>query len=255
MDTKQESFPLKYTPQTVPQTQLWVGRHEQLVENTITFLQQLLCQKNGCKKCTTCIHIKEKQHHAVLWVEPEKSYTIDDLKNIFSTIAFSLPQDELFFFIIQKADFLTPICANKLLKPIEEPPQGYHFILLAERTEQILPTIRSRCIIHTCTKNNNYKTTHPLFTCFTSNPITPLEFSRLIDQTLINERESVELLDEILHYWIQKYKKNMCASAQESQKAQKIISVLKKASLQPPMPGSSKIFWRNLYLITQNKHF
>ena len=45
------------------------------------------------------------------------------------------------------ADFLTEACSNSLLKSVEEPPTGYHFIFLAERLSQILPTIQSRCMI------------------------------------------------------------------------------------------------------------
>lgn len=36
--------------------------------------------------------------------------------------------------------------ANKLLKLIEEPPQGTYFFLVTENPQRILPTIRSRCL-------------------------------------------------------------------------------------------------------------
>ena len=84
-----------------------------------------------------CRKVREQQHESILWLCPEKQYAIDDLKVIFSTISFALEEDHHFFFVLQKADLLTSTCANALLKSLEEPPAGYHFILActADRTD------------------------------------------------------------------------------------------------------------------------
>ncbi|HPO65135.1 MAG TPA: DNA polymerase III subunit [Bacteroidales bacterium] len=47
--------------------------------------------------------------------------------------------------IIWLAEKMNVHCANKLLKIIEEPPQDTLFLLVAEDTDAILPTILSRC--------------------------------------------------------------------------------------------------------------
>jgi DNA polymerase-3 subunit delta' len=53
------------------------------------------------------------------------------------------------FFIFPEADVsfpdFQPEAANALLKTLEEPRPGVHFILTSERPESLLPTIRSRC--------------------------------------------------------------------------------------------------------------
>ena len=53
------------------------------------------------------------------------------------------------FFIFPRADVSFPEthpgAANALLKTLEEPRAAVHFILLAERPDRLLPTIRSRC--------------------------------------------------------------------------------------------------------------
>ena len=53
------------------------------------------------------------------------------------------------FFIFPQADVsfpsFQPEAANALLKTLEEPRPGVHFILTSERAESLLPTIRSRC--------------------------------------------------------------------------------------------------------------
>lgn len=122
---------------------------------------------------------------------------------------------------------------------MEEPPHGYHFILLAEHTEQILPTIISRCIVHTLKTTAPTHNTHPLFECFTTKKVSIIEFSKIIDSANINERESIELLDQIICCWLTTNPTHFA-----------LISKFQQAQLHPPMPGSTIIFWRNLYLQT-----
>jgi DNA polymerase-3 subunit delta' len=246
MATEQQSTFLNYTQHTLPPAQLWVGNHDQLVHTVQTFAQKLFCQHGGCQTCTTCMQIRDKQHHAMMWLHPEKTYTIEQLNDLFTTITFRLQPNEMFLFIIQKADFLTIACANKLLKSIEEPPAGYHFILLTERSEQIVPTIMSRCITHTLSATEK-SPTHPLFASFTTYAPTMAEFSKILDTCGITERDSITLLDNLLAYWIEHYKNN----PNEHHRSTAIISTLKKAYTQLPMPGSAILFWRNLYLAIQ----
>ena len=47
--------------------------------------------------------------------------------------------------VIQPAEALNPNAANALLKSLEEPPPGVHFLLVTHRPHQLLPTIKSRC--------------------------------------------------------------------------------------------------------------
>lgn len=47
--------------------------------------------------------------------------------------------------LIQPAERLHPSAANALLKTLEEPRAGTVFILVSDRPQQLLPTVRSRC--------------------------------------------------------------------------------------------------------------
>lgn len=241
MDKKKESF-LNCPQQTLPPAQLFIGQHNHTIIVTEQLLQKTLCLNNACNTCTTCIQIRDKQHHAIMWLYPQKNYTLDDFIDLFNTLSFELSPNELFFFIIQKADFLTAVCANKLLKPMEEPPTGYHFILLAERQEQILPTIKSRCVTHILSNNQLPKISHLLYEVFTIKLVPIYEFSKLLDSITINERESIELLDQIIQYWLEQYHQNHDLDLLP------LIEKIQQAQLKPPMPGSSIIFWRNIYL-------
>jgi DNA polymerase-3 subunit delta' len=49
-------------------------------------------------------------------------------------------------FILRRAEEMSTGAANALLKTLEEPRQGTHFILLTSRPDRLLPTIRSRTL-------------------------------------------------------------------------------------------------------------
>lgn len=49
--------------------------------------------------------------------------------------------------IINPADDMERAASNALLKSLEEPPKGTHFMLVTHRPARLLPTIRSRCRI------------------------------------------------------------------------------------------------------------
>lgn len=233
----------------IPPAQLWFGNEETLTLHVMRYVQRIFCLSDGCTRCLSCKQIAIKQHHALHWIFPEKQYTRDDLEGIFSTISFALNPREHYFFIIQKADFLSPACANSLLKSLEEPPPGYHFILLAERQEQVLPTIRSRCLMQSFV-TEAARAPSRLFDFFaTAAANDPFEFSEALEQSKINERESLELLDTLLHHWAKIYKQAVQNKKnKEYKEAENVIAILQDAYQMLPMPGSSKLFWKNLFL-------
>jgi len=230
--------------------QLWIGNHTHLIKKTTQTLQALFCKDNGCKRCKTCELIDKQQHHSSIWLKPEKMYTRDDIKVIFDTISFKLEDDQKLFFIIQHADFLTAACANSLLKSVEEPPEGYHFIFLAERQSQILPTIQSRCMIHSFYEHGAYEHQKQIIDIFKSEKIcTPAAFLKILDEEKPNEKETIEIIDILLKHWFKQFRSAIEHNDQKKyQLAHATVTKLKTALQSPPMPGSSKIFWRNLYL-------
>ena len=238
----------------IPQAQLWIGSHEHMCEKTERFLQKHFCRHGRCGTCITCRQIRERQYHGAIWLYPEKRYTLEQIKIIFDTISFSLASDERLFFIVQKADNLTTACSNSLLKSVEEPPPGYHFIFLAERKDLILPTICSRCTTITYHNKNLKHEKEELLTFFTKHEqVNPLKFTQTLDKIYPTETESVELIDKLLIYWMNQAKK---AAEQKDnttfQKSTNIINLLKQSLLKPPMPGSTKIFWKNLFMQLKN---
>ena len=231
----------------IPPAQLFIGPHKTVLEKTKSVLQKLFCNNGACATCITCKQVEEEQHHAVLWIEPEKQYTLETIAPIFQQITFALEPGQHAFFVLKKADFLTAACSNSLLKSVEEPPPGYHFIFLAQRGQQILPTIRSRCVTTsfwtgaTSESQDFVDMFKKKLTCM------PSVFLKLLSQKNPSERETIELLDNLLVHWIAEHKK-LTQEKKETVFAHSMVKLLKKSLEQPPMPGSSKIFWRNLYL-------
>jgi len=227
---------------------LVVGSHDATREHAHQFLMKLWCP-TACTVCRTCMSIRQEQYHNLLWLKPSNQYTKDDLAPLFNTISFALDPNQQFFFVLESADLLTQSSANSLLKSIEEPPTGYHFLLLAQRLETIPLTIRSRCLITLLQNRTNAFATHPLYLLLTSsNTPTPAELLRILEQP-ITEQETAELLDTLILFWSARYINAVEQSIHKEQKELKQrVDILTTQLRKLPMPGSSKLFWKNLLL-------
>ncbi len=223
------------------------GPTNSLEQACFATLKKVLCSKKNCVSCVNCDMIQSKKHHHMLWINPEKKYTLETLEPIFLKIAFALSEHESFFFIFDKADLLTAACANTLLKIVEEPPRGYYFIFLTQQAQSVLPTIRSRShILYTQATTNN--SLSPFLQHFTDAPSSPASFLKDLQSFNLDDHEIPEALDKLFMYWSDAYTKTL-TNNHANTRARSMIDLIKKYIEFPPMPGSSKIFWRNLYLL------
>jgi len=239
------------TRDQLPPAQLWIGNPDLTRAHTKRFLQTLFSSCGACGVCTICIHIEREQHHAVTWLIPERQYTLESLQGIMRTLSFALDAGQHHVFVIQHADLLTPACSNSLLKSIEEPPTGYHFILLAERLDDMLPTVRSRCVVHTLQHAALSHGAHDMLFAFfvTADFASPAAFSQELEQSKITEHETLNLLDRLLAYWLDVAKKSLVeGDSKRKKQAQRVIAMLRAYLTTPLMPGSSKLLWRDFFL-------
>ncbi len=132
---------------------------------------------------------------------------------------------------------------------LEEPPRGYHFILLAQRSEGILPTIWSRCLVEVLSYQDTLEK-HPLYRYFTSYSYTDAgDFTKELDRHKTLERDMSVLLDQIAAFWHQRVISSYeSGNTPESEKAYALESFIQEARRYPPLAGSAKIFLKNLYL-------
>lgn len=235
-------------------THLFVGDEHKLDATITQKLQKTFCKQSGTDCfCNECRKIKNGQHQSIIWIEPEKNYLLDDLAPIFKTIRFGLEQNQSFFFILKKAHLLSPVCANKLLKTLEEPPPGYTFFLLTNNEQAILPTIRSRCSIHQISHNANDLLLHPLLSFFIDPEKTndPFLFDQELKKQKPTEQETLDLLYDLTNS-IQKrlrtYHLNNQTHDKKYQQLQKTLAFLHEQLRQPPQPGSAQLFWKKMFL-------
>lgn len=227
--------------------QLWIGNTLTLTAHVYLFFKKLWCPHASCNNCIVCKQIETHQHPSFLWFDPAGYYTLETIQPILNTIRFARNRDEPLFFVLNRADFLSSACANALLKSLEEPPDGYYFLLLAERKELMLPTVISRCVISYKNEKNESIRYKELLACFTQ-PADPLIFLKELEKSKINEAEVMDFIDQLLQHFIIDYKKAIRENDLSlKDDIEQRITCLKKASSLPPMPGSSKIFLKNLF--------
>lgn len=231
-------------------SQVWVGNAQVLKKELVKYLQTQFCRMQlggqACGRCASCLQILAHQFYNVVWLVPQNQYKVEQIRDVLERLALRLAKDEQCFFIFQDAHFLNDSSANSLLKSIEEPPVGYNFIFLVARKELLLTTILSRSIIKNFTSQAG-TIEHELVLAFTTKKLGPIEFNALLEQYKdIADQESRLLLDQIYFYWL-----DLATNTQADDKlklACKIINILQASQDYLPMPGSSKLFWRNLYM-------
>lgn len=73
------------------------------------------------------------------------SYRVEDFEHIIKLSHHAPFESKYRVVLLEQADRLTTVTANKLLKVLEEPPSFLIFILVSDELDRILPTIQSRC--------------------------------------------------------------------------------------------------------------
>lgn len=100
-----------------------------------------------CEKCKSCKDIDKNIHPDYITVDLEqgkKNISINQIKKFQERLYLTPVRASCKIALINKADTLSLEAANALLKIIEEPPRNSIIILIANKIERILPTIRSR---------------------------------------------------------------------------------------------------------------
>ncbi len=116
------------------------------------FTASALCETGSgdpCGVCGSCRRIEDGSSGGIIRVSPGDTGSIKD-RQIEDVIARSVRTAlgaDMVFTVIENAGSMTPRAQNRLLKTLEEPPEGVVIILLCENEQAVLQTIRSRCQI------------------------------------------------------------------------------------------------------------
>ncbi|SHK74907.1 DNA polymerase-3 subunit delta' [Clostridium cavendishii DSM 21758] len=87
----------------------------------------------------------------VKYIPKKASLGVDEVREIITEVNKKPYEGDKKVIIIYEGNKMTVQAQNALLKTIEEPPLGVFIIILAESSELILDTIKSRCQIHKLT--------------------------------------------------------------------------------------------------------
>lgn len=110
----------------------------------LSLIQRALCPEKGCGTCGSCLKVQNFQHESFLFLEPDgQQFKISQAQEVHSFLNLQSTTPKRFV-LINDAQKMNVQAANSLLKIIEEPPAGTHFILIATSGASVLPTIRSR---------------------------------------------------------------------------------------------------------------
>ncbi len=116
------------------------------------FSQTLLCEEGKtepCCKCHSCQQAMSMNHPDIFFVTHEKPNVIgvDDIRQEINDTVMIKPYSSKYkVYIMEDAEKMTVQAQNALLKTLEEPPTYVVFLLLANSTDTLLPTILSRCV-------------------------------------------------------------------------------------------------------------
>jgi DNA polymerase-3 subunit delta' len=81
--------------------------------------------------------------------KPSKEIKVDAAREVVTFSQLTRSRGLTKVVLVFPAERMNGITANTLLKTLEEPPGEVRFILATEAAQQLLPTIRSRCLSHT----------------------------------------------------------------------------------------------------------
>ena len=144
MQTEQQQLRRMVSRSVLPQVLLLHGKDQEKGKSLLTWLLQLLfCQQDVCGKCAACQQITAGGHADTLYFTEEGKFGVKEasrLQEFIQVCSYAAARVVVIF----AAQRMTTQAANKLLKTLEEPNNGYVF-LLSNQKNALLPTVRSRC--------------------------------------------------------------------------------------------------------------
>ena len=115
----------------------------------------LICQQKegmkSCGQCHSCRLMLAGTHPDYHVLAPEKgklTVSVESVRKLTEILSSHAQQGGARVVYIPSAEALTDAAANALLKTLEEPGKETYFLLGCEKKENLLATLRSRCLTH-----------------------------------------------------------------------------------------------------------
>lgn len=117
------------------------------------FAERLLCSGDSmyaCGECKSCLLLASDTHPDLTVITTEEKsrfIKVDQVRALIDKLGNSAQQGGNKVVIVNRADQLNVSSANALLKSLEEPTKNTYFVMLANGTDRLLPTVVSRCYV------------------------------------------------------------------------------------------------------------
>lgn len=115
------------------------------------FCKAIVCNEEpgqGCDSCVNCRKMDHGNYEDFHFIESDGMSVKDEQISRLQEDIKKKPMETRHMAVIKDADTMTPRAQNRLLKTLEEPPEGAVIILLSENRQNLLDTIRSRCVLY-----------------------------------------------------------------------------------------------------------
>ena len=121
----------------------------------------LICSSQGrkpCFSCRNCLLAMKNEHPDLITIEKgnpiaagikkdRSTIPVEDIREMIRLCSIRSTEGNMHVVLIFDADRMTPQAQNCLLKTLEEPPPDTCIILVTDHSENLLPTVISRCRI------------------------------------------------------------------------------------------------------------
>lgn len=117
----------------------------------LCFIKAILCEQRrgrGCDTCLTCVKLAHGNYEDLIRLAADGRSIKDEAVEAMQERLRNKPLGARNVVLIADADTMTLRAQNRLLKTLEEPTPGTVMILLSENAENLVDTIRSRCILY-----------------------------------------------------------------------------------------------------------
>jgi len=103
----------------------------------------------GCGACPICRRVRDGNHVGVEWIVPEGpggKIKVEQARTLRNRLQHAPFEGDAHLVVFDPADAMGEATYNALLKSLEEPAPGVHFVMLTTNLASLLPTILSRCM-------------------------------------------------------------------------------------------------------------
>lgn len=115
------------------------------LDNLLTLVTARVYCKDACLSCKECLKVLNNSKPDAKWLNPNQELlTVKQIQDLVEDSYLGSFESCEKLYIIKAFNKQSSVVQNKLLKTLEEPPEGVHILLSSSSTQGILPTVLSR---------------------------------------------------------------------------------------------------------------